>query len=76
MRIVKNIAFIGLTLIFVGVILLRKDDIEVLINNYVSPKKVETEIGEKNQYYRQNKRRLVMSSTLLSSFFNSSCFSW
>lgn len=47
----KKLALVGLILIFIGVFLMRKDDIFTVINTLVS-KSSPVELGSKNEYYR------------------------
>ena len=47
----KTLATLGLLLIFIGVFLMKKDDINTIINKYFKLNNIVT-LGDKNEYYR------------------------
>lgn len=47
----KTLATLGLLLIFIGVFLMKKDDINTIINKYFKWNNIVT-LGDKNEYYR------------------------
>lgn len=47
----KTLATLGLLLIFIGLFIMKKDDINTLINKYFRSNNVVT-LGDKNEYYR------------------------
>lgn len=47
----KTLATLGLLLIFIGLFMMKKDDINTLINKYFKSDNIVT-LGEKNEYYR------------------------
>lgn len=48
----KILATLGLIFIFIGLFLMKKDDIFTIINDYVLKENKVVTIGEKNEYYR------------------------
>lgn len=48
----KKLALLGLTFIFIGVFLMRKDDLFTIVNTFISQKIAPVELGSKNEYYR------------------------
>lgn len=48
----KILATLGLIFIFIGLFLMKKDDIFIIINDYVLKENKVVTIGEKNEYYR------------------------
>lgn len=47
----KKLALLGLTFIFIGILVVRKDDIFTILNFFIS-KAAPVELGSKNEYYR------------------------
>ena len=48
----KKIATLGLLMILIGLIMIRKDDLITLFNTRFETKSIAVTLGEKNQYYR------------------------
>ena len=48
----KILATLGLIFIFIGLFLMKKDDIFTIFNDYVLKENKVVTIGEKNEYYR------------------------
>ena len=48
----KILATLGLIFIFIGLFLIKKDDIFTIFNDYVLKENKVVTIGEKNEYYR------------------------
>ena len=48
----KKLATLGLIMILIGLVMIRKDDIITLVNKYIMPQKIVVAIDNKNEYYR------------------------